>query len=291
MRPESLLTIPSPNGAPSVRVWRARVNNRRFWVSRVAPPRVLTARGPGRSVAHMTTSPMNSQPVPQKDRDVVAARAGYDRWAAIYDDEGNPLLALEEPQVDALLGPVHGLTVADIGCGTGRHALRLAAAGARVTALDFSSGMLAKAQAKPGATQVTFIAHDLEQRWPLAERSFDRVVSGLVLEHIAHLRHFFGEMERVCRLNGLLVVSAMHPAMMLRGITARFTDPETGRETRPQSHNHQISDFVMAARSAGLHLDHMSEHIVDEALAARWPRAEKYVGWPMLLMMRLRPVG
>ena len=45
----------------------------------------------------------------------------------------------------------------------------------------------------------------------------------------------------------------------------------------------------MAAVRAGLHLDHISEHAVDDALAARSPRAAKYLGWPMLLMMRFQP--
>lgn len=64
-------------------------------------------------------------------------RDGYDRWAEIYDDEDNPLILIEEPEVEALLGPVRGLRIADIGCGTGRHALRLAADGAIVTGVDF----------------------------------------------------------------------------------------------------------------------------------------------------------
>jgi malonyl-CoA O-methyltransferase len=80
----------------------------------------------------------------------------------------------------------------------------------------------------------------------------------------------------------------MHPAMMLRGVQARFTDPASGRETRPASQPNQISDYVMAALHAGLTIDHFSEHSVDPDLAQRVPRAEKYLGWPILLMMRLR---
>src|SRR5579862_4366785 len=53
--------------------------------------------------------------------DILSTRDGYDRWAEIYDGEGNPLVAMEEPWVDKLLGDVRGLAVADIGCGTGRQ--------------------------------------------------------------------------------------------------------------------------------------------------------------------------
>src|SRR5208337_3834007 len=85
---------------------------------------------------------------------VLPTRAGYDRWAACYDTDGNPLIALEEPQVDRLLGEVRGLAVLDVGCGTGRHAIRLAGAGAIVQALDFSAGMLEQARKKPGAAGI-----------------------------------------------------------------------------------------------------------------------------------------
>ncbi len=220
--------------------------------------------------------------------DHLSTQEGYDRWSEIYDTEDNPLIALEEPRVAELLGDLVGLAVADIGCGTGRHALRMAAAGAQVTALDFSEGMLARARAKPGAERVSWMRHDLARTLPLPDRSFDRVICGLVLEHIADLPLLFAEMGRICRPGGAVVVSAMHPAMMLRGIQARFTDPATGRETRPRSHPNQISDFVMAAVGAGLRIDHVSEHAVGEDVAARMPRAVKYLGWPMLFVMRLR---
>ena len=36
--------------------------------------------------------------------EVLDTHSGYDRWAAIYDGEDNPLVTLEEPEVDRLLG-------------------------------------------------------------------------------------------------------------------------------------------------------------------------------------------
>ena len=217
----------------------------------------------------------------------LSTREGYDRWAEVYDTDGNPLIALEEPEVDRLLGPVRDRAVLDVGCGTGRHAVRLAAAGARVTAVDFSAEMLRRARAKPGADAIRFLVHDLTRPLPFPEATFDAVVCGLVVDHIADLAGLLSEMRRVARPAAPIVVSVMHPAMMLRGVQARFTDPATGRETRPASVPNQISDYVMAAVAAGLRIDHMSEHAVTDQLAARLPRAEKYVGWPMLFILRL----
>src|SRR5580765_7488045 len=103
---------------------------------------------------------------PTEGVEEVPTREGYDRWAEVYDGEDNPLVLLEEQHLTALAGDVAGLDVADIGCGTGRHALRLAAAGARVTAVDFSEPMLERARAKPGAAGVSFVRHDLAERLP-----------------------------------------------------------------------------------------------------------------------------
>jgi malonyl-CoA O-methyltransferase len=222
--------------------------------------------------------------------EVLPTREGYDQWAATYDTDGNPLIALEEPLVDRLLGDVAGLSVLDVGCGTGRHALRLVHAGARVTAIDFSPLMLEQARAKPGAQGVEFRVHDLATPLPFEDATFDRVICGLVVDHIADLTGLFREMWRVSRPaseGGAVVVSVMHPAMMLRGVQARFREPGTGREIRPASEIHQISDYVLAATRSGLVLDHLSEHAVDETLAARIERARRYIGWPMLFLMRL----
>lgn len=226
---------------------------------------------------------------PPEPIDVLPTQQGYDQWAELYDHEDNPLIALEERFMPPLLGDVRGLDVLDVGCGTGRKTLALAAAGARVTGLDFSEQMLARARGKSGAAGVTFISHDLHQPFPVPSAAFDRIVCCLVLEHIQDLSGLFAEFRRACRRDGAVVISTMHPAMMLRGISARFRHPQTGRDTRPQSLPHTISDFVMAAVLAGLRADYLSEHAVDAALMARSPRAEKYKDWPMLFLMRLRP--
>lgn len=219
----------------------------------------------------------------------LSTREGYDRWAAVYDTDGNPLIAMEEPEVDRLVGDISGLAVLDVGCGTGRHAVRLAAAGAQVTAIDFSEEMLRKAQAKPGAAGIRFGVHDLAQPLPFAAGSFDRVVCGLVVDHIADLAGLFAELRRVCAPTGRVVISVMHPAMMLRGTQARFHDPATGAEVRPASVANQISDYVAATVAAGLRIEHISEHAVDADLAERFPRAEKYMDWPMLFLLGLAP--
>jgi ubiquinone/menaquinone biosynthesis C-methylase UbiE len=212
---------------------------------------------------------------------------GYDRWAAVYDHDANPLVNLEEPLVRELLVHVRGLRILDLGCGTGRHALWLAEHGAEVTAIDFSDGMLAEARRKPGAERVHFLVQDLHRPLPFSDAAFDLVVSGLVLEHLSELSLFFAEARRVLRPSGRAIVSAMHPAMFLLDVQAQFRDPDSGEKVRPGSVPHTIGDMVMAAVRGGFRLDGVMERSPDVEFAKRFSRAERFVGWPMLVVLQL----
>ena len=219
---------------------------------------------------------------------VLPTREGYDRWAATYDTMGNWLLELEEPEVDRALGDVAGLDVLDVGAGTGRHAIRIAEQGARVTAVDFSEQMLDRAREKPGADRVRWLVHDVARPLPFAAGSFDRVLSALVLEHISvdKLVPFFAELGRVARRDAAILVTAMHPAMFLKDVSANFRD-ESG-EVRPRSYAATISDYVMGAIHAGLLIADLAERSVDEGLATRNERSRKWLGWPALFVMTLK---
>lgn len=215
-------------------------------------------------------------------------RAGYDRWAEVYDSEGNPLVALEEPLVREWIAPRPGLRVVDVGCGTGRHALWLAEAGAGVDAYDASEGMIARARAKLGQLGVTLSRHLLPDALPAADDSYDVALFALVADHVSDLACAFGELRRVTKPDGYIVFTVLHPAMNLKGVTARFRDPADGREVRVAAHEHTYGDYVTAILSAGLTIERIVERKADAALAAEVPRAEKYIGWPLLLAMRLR---
>ena len=214
-------------------------------------------------------------------------RAGYDRWASVYDHDDNPLAALEEPHVREALGDVRNLDVLDLACGTGRHTAWLAGAGARVTAVDFSHEMLERARRKVTDADVHIIVHDLHEPLPLEDTSFDAVVSGLVLEHIRDPSAFFMEAHRVLKPGARAVASAMHPAMFLRDGRARFTDPDSGEVVAPGSLPHRLGDFVMAALGAGFTLHGVGEYAPDTEFVQRHPRAERYLGWPMLVVLEL----
>lgn len=219
----------------------------------------------------------------------LSTKDGYNLWADIYDDEENPLITLEERFVDEFLGKIKGKEILELGCGTGRMSLRLLEKGAYVKAIDQSSRMLAKAKTKKGAEQIVFSEYDLERSpLPFEDAIFDGVTSFLVLEHILDLHQLFGETYRVLKPNGFAVHSIMHPATFLKGGQARFNDPSTGQKVCPQSHDHQIADFINGSLDAGFQLTQVWEARCDAEVIKSCPRAEKYLEWPLLFAMKLR---
>ncbi len=213
---------------------------------------------------------------------------GYNRWAEFYDADDNPLHLLEETIVDEALGDVSGKLILDLGCGTGRQSLRLADKGAIVTGVDQSQGMLEKAKAKEARGAVQFVHVNLDEAFPFADAAYDLVVSFLVLEHISDLSRFFANCRRACRPSGFLYFTAMHPAMVLRGVQARYTEV-SGRKVYPKGYPYRISDYVNAAIGAGLRVSRITEHTADRSHVSALPRARKYEGWPLLLTLTFYP--
>ena len=147
--------------------------------------------------------------------------------------------------------------------------------------------MLAEASIKSGADAVAFQSHDLLDPLPFADNQFDLVVSGLVLEHLSDLDAFFAEIYRVVKSGGRSVVSAMHPAMFLRGSKAHFVDPTSGELVHPGSVDHRLSNMIMSALRSGFTLQSIEEHSPDNAFARQFEMKPGAIGWPMVVVMQL----
>lgn len=111
---------------------------------------------------------------------------------------GRLLADTQERVIAGFLAPLENLTILDVGTGTGRAAIALAARGARVTGVDASAGMLAVAErrAREAGVAVSFRrgdAHGLE----FPDRAFDAVVCLRVLMHTPDWRRSLAELCRV----------------------------------------------------------------------------------------------
>ena len=113
----------------------------------------------------------------------------FDEWAAIYDEtiaaeSGFPFedyrRVLQTVLDQAQVAP--GMSVLDLGVGTGNLALLFDRAGCELWCSDFSPQMLARARAKLPAAH--FVLADLRGGWPAElEQRFDRIVSAYVFHH------------------------------------------------------------------------------------------------------------
>jgi len=206
-------------------------------------------------------------------------RDGYAAWASLYDDDGNPLIALEGPAVRAWFGPVEGRKAIDLGCGTGRHTVALVEAGAaHVSALDLTPEMMELARRKLAGRPVDWLRHALPDPLPFPDAAFDLAVLGLVAEHVADLDAALAEVARVLAPGGRCLLSVLHPDRTAEGQRARFIDPETGVRRSIVTYHRTISDYLDSARAAGLVLDAERALVVPPGLAASHPRAAPYVG-------------
>jgi malonyl-CoA O-methyltransferase len=208
-------------------------------------------------------------------------RDGYAAWAACYDDDGNPLIPLEGPAMAGLYGPVARQPVLDLGCGTGRHTLALARAGAHVTALDQSPEMLARARAKLEGHEVCWGQHALPDPLPVPGESFALAVLGLVVEHVADVARLLVEVARVLRPGGRCLLSALHPERTAEGQRARFIDLQTGQRQAITTYHRTATEYHAAAAAAGLVKVTEQTLIVPPELADSLPRAARYVGMPL----------
>lgn len=195
------------------------------------------------------------------ERDV---QLGYAEWSATYDQPPNPLIALEEPVVHAIVDELPIGHALDAACGTGRHARYLQERGFRVTGVDGSPEMLAIARAKvPGAD---FRLGDLN-RLDISDGYFDVVVCALALEHFDDINCVVAELARVTRRGGTIVISTFHPFSQLTGGGAFYRTADGGyRIVRGQLR--AVSQYVGAFLAAGLEIFGCVEPAWDERAVA-----------------------
>jgi SAM-dependent methyltransferase len=203
---------------------------------------------------------------------------GYAAWAPFYDDDGNPLIAIEEPVLHGWFGQLETKKVLDLGCGTGRHTIPLAMAGASVVAVDGSDEMLARARHKLRGFPVEWARHYFPNPLPLDSEIFDLVVLALVAEHLDDLRFVLTEARRVTKPGGRLLLSVLHPDRTAQGQRARFIDPATGRRRQIATIHRSMAEYLAIAGAAGWTLVEERSLVVSPELGASLPRALPYVG-------------
>jgi len=138
-----------------------------------------------------------------------ATAAQYDLW---YESPlGQAADDIEKRLMAEAAAPLMAQDTLDLGAGTGQLSLYLAAQGARVTGLDISGKMLARARDK--AVQANLACLFLEAdaaALPFPDGSFDVVTCLTALEFFPYPADALAEAWRVLRPGGRLVVGTIH---------------------------------------------------------------------------------
>src|SRR3546814_20759189 len=141
----------------------------------------------------------------------------YSLWAPSYPPRAhNPVMQAEERAMLALMpDTLHGKTVLDAGCGSGRYMLHALSGGAaRVVGVDLSSQMLARADTALGTRRrgvPTGLVRGSVCALPVADARADLTLCGLVAGHVEDLRRFLAALLRFTRPRGRRLRSRFHP--------------------------------------------------------------------------------
>jgi cytosine/adenosine deaminase-related metal-dependent hydrolase/SAM-dependent methyltransferase len=134
----------------------------------------------------------------------------FDIWAQVYDEQPNPLLALEQRFLSRLLPDVGGLDVLDAGCGTGRWLQLLAShRPASLVGVDTSPEMLQRASAKLRAKSTLHLGSCAAL--PVQNATADLILASFVLSYLEGVDTFARELHRVARPGANIFLTDMHP--------------------------------------------------------------------------------
>lgn len=184
-----------------------------------------------------------------------------------------------------LMNLPRGARVLDMGCGTGRHAIGLAAAGFDVTGVDISKGMLdeARRKAEEAGVDIDWVQYDA-RKWQ-GSGDFDAVL-GLCEGAIGLLEESDNPWQRdvivlqnmaaSLRPGGILVITALNAGRPLRQLSdddiaagkydyiAQYEPTDVAIETpngpqrvKARERHYTPAELVRIVQLAGLRVDHV----------------------------------
>ncbi|MBM3533880.1 MAG: class I SAM-dependent methyltransferase [Alphaproteobacteria bacterium] len=130
----------------------------------------------------------------------------YGKGAGIYDAVFGPLLDRGRQAAVEAINASDARSVLEVGVGTGlslplyRHDLR-------VTGIDLSPEMLTKARERARGLEQVDALHEMDaQNLAFADASFDAAVAMYVAAVVPDMGRLFGELRRVCKPGGSILV-------------------------------------------------------------------------------------
>jgi len=219
-------------------------------------------------------------------------------WSSIADWYDELLVAGSGPHETAigclqdLMPDPAGLDIVDVACGQGIASRMLAAAGAKVIAVDYSDSMIANAvrHGTPVGPTIDYRVDDGQTLSTLASDSFDGATCQLALMDIPDLDAALRSIARVLKPGAWLAFVIGHPVFLTpdaervqlndgrpAAAITDYLDERFWRSTNPEgvrragNYHRTFSTYLNALHNAGFHLEEAIEPEANELLAAQQP--------------------
>jgi ubiquinone/menaquinone biosynthesis C-methylase UbiE len=196
---------------------------RLFWTGKLSLPMAVLVNANG-LLAWLTGASRRTVEMTRRVKE--GYEATFSDHVRRYDDLGLAFqVKAAREQLDEV--DIGGMSVLDVGCGTGVISfLALERGAVRVTGGDISHLMLGLAEQKAtalglGSDRISFQALDA-QHLPFPDNSFEAVLAGQTLGLVPDQTLAIAEMVRVCRPGGLVCVSTHGPEHYWEAIDASF---------------------------------------------------------------------
>lgn len=176
----------------------------------------------------------------------------YKEWSSDYDkySKYNVYIAMHKNKILSLLNLKKSDKVLDLGCGTGRLTTQISKKVKNVVGVDFSKDMLniAKEKSKKNSN-IQYKYLNITKRLPFKDKSFDKVLSILVVNHIKQLDKLLKEVYHILKPRGLFVFDSdagKNTKYRLLAKSTKFEDYIYQRiiEGRKVEIRRNISDFI-----------------------------------------------
>src|SRR3979490_1070444 len=176
----------------------------------------------------------------------------FNIWAQVYDEQPNPLLALEQRFLSRMLPDVGGLDVLDAGCGTGRWLQLLTShRPASLIGVDTSPEMLQRASAKLGARSTLHLGSCAAL--PVQSATADLILASFVLSYLDSVDTFARELHRVARSGANIFLTDMHPETAA-SCNWKRSFKTNDMEENIQVRTHPVQQVIETFQSCGFEL-------------------------------------
>jgi len=198
----------------------------------------------------------------------------YGKWAKNYPPYAhNPVMCAEEKAMLSMIPKsMAGLNVLDAACGSGRYIKHAKERGAaKIVGTDISNEMLETAErAGIGTIKYSFgdnfdkpiLLKSTLESIPVPDEWADIITCALAIGHSEELEIALGELARILKPGGKLLVSDFHPIIASLGFKRTFID---GKNQYSVKHNiHHISHWAKILVPQNLIITNIEEPFLDE---------------------------